>query len=61
MHVVKKISALFGDLTSLTVSHKLTHFSTGEEIEFDVAGTSAQAEASEMSSLTDFIRHQATD
>jgi hypothetical protein len=57
MHILKNV----GDLTSLTVSHKLIHFSTGEEIEFDVAGTSAQAEASEMSSLTDFIRHQATD
>ncbi len=37
--------------------------STGEEIEFSLSniGSGAGAEASEMSSLTDFIRHQATD
>lgn len=56
---------IFGLLFLYAPSHKTwgnedTH-STGEEIEFDVAGSSAQAEASEMSSLTDFIRHQATD
>lgn len=34
--------------------------STGEEIEFSVTGASL-SEPSEMSSLTDFIRHQATD
>lgn len=56
---------IFGLLFLYAPSHKTwgnedTH-STGEEIEFDVAGSSAQAEASEMSSLTDFIRHQAAD
>ena len=34
----------------------------GEEVEFDVGGpAAASTEPSEMSSLTDFIRHQATD
>ena len=33
---------------------------TGEEVEFEVS-QGAAGEASEMSSLTDFIRHQATD
>ena len=33
---------------------------TGEEIEFSVSSVTG-ADASEMSSLTDFIRHQATD
>ena len=33
----------------------------GEEVEFDVTGPAAASEPSEMSSLTDFIRHQATD
>jgi len=39
-----------------------TH-STGEEVEFDVtgAGSAGGQEQSEMSSLTEFIRHQATD
>ena len=58
--VIKNISRYCPFNLSHGIS-QLTHFSTGEEIEFDVAGTSAQAEASEMSSLTDFIRHQATD
>lgn len=34
---------------------------TGEEIEFSVSSVSGAPEASELSSLTDFIRHQATD
>ena len=35
----------------------------GEEVEFDVtgAGTSGGQEHSEMSSLTEFMKHQATD
>ena len=34
----------------------------GEEVEFDVGGpAAASTEPSEMSSLTEFIRHQATD
>ena len=33
----------------------------GEEVEFDVTGPVGVSEPSEMSSLTDFIRHQATD
>ena len=37
------------------------NLSTGEEVEFDVTGTAAASEPSEMSSLTDFIRHQAID
>ena len=35
--------------------------STGEEVEFDVTGSGARSDQSEMSSLTEFIRHQATD
>jgi hypothetical protein len=34
---------------------------TGEEIEFSVASVTSAGDASELSSLTDFIRHQATD
>ena len=34
---------------------------TGEEIEFSVSAVSGANEPSEMSSLTDFIRHQAQD
>ena len=34
---------------------------TGEEIEFSVASVASAGEASEMSSLTDFIRHPAQD
>ena len=35
--------------------------STGEEIEFAVSSISGANDPSELSSLTDFIRHQATD
>jgi len=35
--------------------------STGEEVEFDVTGSGVRPDQSEMSSLTEFIRHQATD
>jgi len=34
---------------------------TGEEIEFSVSSITGANEPSEMSSLTDFIRHQAQD
>ena len=34
---------------------------SGEEVEFDVTGAGTQGDQSEMSSLTEFIRHQATD
>ena len=40
------------------------NLSTGEEVECDVTGPAAATAATEpreMSSLTDFIRHQATD
>lgn len=55
---------IFGLLFLYAPSHKSwgneDTASTGEEIEFDVASPAA-GEPSEMSSLTDFIRHQATD
>ena len=37
------------------------NLSTGEEVECDVTGPAAATEPREMSSLTDFIRQQATD
>lgn len=57
---------IFGLLFLYAPSHKTwanedNNSTTGEEIEFDVAGPSAGHEPSEVSSLTDFIRHQATD
>ena len=56
---------IFGLLFLYAPSHKQwgndDNMSTGEEVEFDVTGTAAASEPSEMSSLTDFIRHQATD
>lgn len=56
---------IFGLLFLYAPSHKQwgndDNLSTGEEVEFDVAGPAASSEPSEMSSLTDFIRHQATD
>jgi len=56
---------IFGLLFLYAPSHKTwanedTTSTTGEEIEFDVARPAAQ-EPGELSSLTDFIRHQATD
>ena len=55
---------IFGLLFLYAPSHKQwaneDSLSTGEEIEFDVTGPAA-SEPSEISSLTDFIRHQATD
>jgi len=55
---------IFGLLFLYAPSHKSwgneDTASTGEEVEFDVRGP-AISEPSEMSSLTDFIRHQATD
>merc|ERR1719195_1514955 len=56
----------FGLLFLYAPSHKVwggdgDNLSTGEEVEFDVTGTTAASEPSEMSSLTDFIRHQAAD
>ena len=57
---------IFGLLFLYAPSHKVwggdgDNLSTGEEVEFDVTGTAAASEPSEMSSLTDFIRHQAAD
>jgi len=56
---------IFGLLFLYAPSHKNwgdeDNLSTGEEVEFDVRGPTAASEPSEMSSLTDFIRHQATD
>jgi uncharacterized BrkB/YihY/UPF0761 family membrane protein len=56
---------IFGLLFLYAPSHKTwanedATSTTGEEIEFDVARPAAQ-EPGELSSLTDFIRHQATD
>jgi len=57
---------IFGLLFLYAPSHKTwanedNNSTTGEEIEFDVTGSAASQEPSEVSSLTDFIRHQATD
>jgi len=57
---------IFGLLFLYAPSHKTwanddNNSTTGEEIEFDVTGPAAAHEPSEISSLTDFIRHQATD
>lgn len=56
---------IFGLIFLYAPSHKYwgdeDNLSTGEEVEFDVTGTAAASEASEMSSLTNFIRHQAQD
>jgi len=56
---------IFGLLFLYAPSHKNwgneDTLSTGEEVEFDVTGSTAHPEQSEMSSLTEFIRHQATD
>jgi hypothetical protein len=43
--------------------HIIIAFILGEEVEFDVTGSAANqvSDQSEMSSLTAFIRHQATD
>ena len=56
---------IFGLMFLYAPSHKHwgddDNLSTGEEVEFDVTGTAAASEPSEMSSLTNFIRHQAQD
>ena len=57
---------IFGLIFLYAPSHKTwanedTTSQTGEEIEFDVTSPAAGHEPSEISSLTDFIRHQATD
>jgi len=57
---------IFGLIFLYAPSHKVwanedNSSTTGEEIEFDVAGPRADQEPSEISSLTEFIRHQATD
>ena len=56
---------IFGLIFLYAPSHKPwgdeDNLSTGEEVEFDVRGPTAASEPSEMSSLTDFIRHQAQD
>lgn len=56
---------IFGLLFLYAPSHKNwgddDATSTGEEVEFDLGVPSASTEPSEMSSLTEFMRHQATD